>query len=58
MRRDLEYSQPDPLHPILGEQFFTPIVKLRCAGAFVRRHFLGVLEVKRFSTASLQFSAP
>jgi hypothetical protein len=57
MRRDLEYSQSDPLHPILGEPFFTPIVKVRCSRAFVRRQFLGVLEVTFFDGKPAIFCA-
>jgi hypothetical protein len=37
-------SQPDSLHLILGEPLRRAVVKLRCAGAFVRRHLLRVFE--------------
>jgi hypothetical protein len=38
------YSQPNFLHFVLGEPFLCPVVELGRARAFVRRHFLGVLE--------------
>jgi hypothetical protein len=39
----LSASQPDPLHLALGEPLLGPVVKLGCAWALVRRHFLRVL---------------
>ena len=38
------YSQPNFLHYVRGEPFLCPVVELGRARAFVRRHFLGVLE--------------
>jgi hypothetical protein len=37
-------SQPDPFHLILSETLFRAVVKLSCARALVRRHFLRMLE--------------
>ena len=37
-------SEPDPLHLVLGEPLFGAVIKLGRARAFVRGHFLGVLE--------------
>src|SRR3954452_24550626 len=46
MRRALgnSLSQPDPFHLILSETLLRTVVKLGGSRAFVRRHFLRVLE--------------
>jgi hypothetical protein len=37
-------SEPDPLHLVLGEPFLGSVIQLGRPRAFVRRHFLGMLE--------------